>query len=946
MVRKIRTQRSSKPLIVTLVIIAAIVFIHVALDRLYAFRLHGALGYGAIYAKNMWFELATRYLGAALYAGLAFLAVRPFTDLMPKAMYRALQVLAVVLGWIIGFGMWHLQPTAWFLFFHHQPFHYRDPLLHIDMSFYVYQLPLLIGLVGRMIGTLALWLVIRLLTVVGAFLHQQTQITKPNIDNVIHRQARLSLTLLGVLFILFAVMTYLNRFTLMLTSGNGSFVYGPDYVQAHFTLPIFSWLHILLLLITAAAILWQARHIERIVPTDAGFSVPSWRSFRRPLYSFAFYVASVVLSGVVASLVNALYVHPNQNTVELPYINDSIQATRWALGIDHVATQPLSPSPTLTQSDVAASQGALDNVRVNDQGQTTNIYNQLQSLKNYFQFTTAAVDRYNGTEVYVSARQMNVNNLPVQTWVNRTFVYTHGYGIAASPVNKFDAAGLPVFLAQNTPQQTSPPLPHVTRPQIYFGLMNNNVIAPSKQPEFDYPVGNGDHASHYQGGYGLPIRGNRLLLTIEQGNLKYYTSQQFTSKSQWLFDRNIYQRVQAIAPFLTYDHDAYPFINSAGHIEWILDAYTESANIPYAQSFMGTGYIRNSVKVVMDAYTGKVTFYVVNRHDPMLQSLAAAYPSLFTYKIPADVSAHFRYPTDLFDAQANALARYHMTNPSSFYNQDDLWQQAQQIYNQNQTQTRPPVYQMLQMPGQKTTHFVLSELFTPQTKENLNAWLVADNGPVNYGQLTLYQFPQSSLFFGPMQAENQIDSNPTISAQMSLWNQQGSHVVRGNLLLIPLGNTLLYVEPVYLVADRSNSLPQLERVIVDSNKQVYMDTSLGAAIADVLSGTSPTSINPNTPGGTAGGSTSPGTGAGSGGTSGSVGGTGSTTYSKLTTAQLITQANTLFAKYQQDTASGQLAQAGTDLKNLQTVLNLLNARAGSTQTGQSGRTGQTGQVKP
>lgn len=949
-------RRGSFPisLVVLLVVIAAVIVLHIWLDRLYGLKLHNALGYGNVYAKNMWFELATRYLGALAYLGIALVAVRPIASVLPRPAYRGVQILFAVLGWLVGYGMWSLQPTAWYLFFHHHAFNYTDPLLHINAAFYVYDLPILIGLVGRVAGTLVLWMSIRVVAILAAFVQQQMHITKPGFAGLLRRQARALLMVLGTILFLLTGLTYLDRFDLVLTSGNGSFVYGPDFVTAKLTLPIFSWLHILMLLLVTIAVFWQAFHIDGVLPERDGFAIPSWRSFRRPIYAIGLYLVSLILTGVVGGLVNALYVHPNQNTVELPYIKDSIDATRYAMGIQTVHTTPITPQADLNASDVMTNQDALDNVRVNDQGQTTNIYNQLQSFKNYFTFTNAAVDRYQNKEVYIAVRQMDVTKLPVQTWVNQTLVYTHGYGIAASPVNRFDANGLPILWAQNTPQQVTPPIPAVTRPEIYFGLMNNNVIAPSKQPEFDYPVGNSQHSSHYQGGYGLPVQGNRLLLTIEQANLKYYTSDQITSKSQYLFDRNIYQRVEDIAPFLKYDQDAYPFVDNNGHIKWVLDAYTETDNIPYAEQFMNTAYIRNSVKVVMDAYTGQVTFYVVDKNDPMLQSLEDVYPSLFTSNIPPDVAAHFRYPMDLFQAQANALTRYHMTNPSSFYNQDDLWQIAQEVYSQNQTQDRPPVYQMLQMPGETKPRFVISDLFTPQTKDNLNGWLVADNDPANYGQLTLYQFPQSTLVFGPMQAENQIDANPAISQALSLWNQQGSQVVRGNLLLIPVGNAIMYVEPVYLVASRSNSLPQLERVIVDYNEKVYMNTTLTATLQDVLNGNT-AGANGNIYGGSGtglgsnqgvgvGNGTGNGTGTGtsSGATNTAGGATGSTTggtgagasgagasgLGSLSESQLITRANDLFNQYQQDTAAGKLDKAGQDLANLRTVLSVLQAKGG------------------
>lgn len=901
-VYKMTTHRSSrgvKVLRVLFLLAAVIAGIHVWLDELYQLKLHVALGYGDIFSKNMVFQLLTRYLGALLYAGLGALSIVPIKSVLRgpyEQFYAPLKYLFALIGWGIGYSMWSLDATSWFLFFKHSQFHRADPILHTDYAFYVYVLPLVVGLIGRLIGTILLFGIVRGLILMTVLFNQESE-TRQDIVKPIQRQARTVVLLIGVLFLCFAALAYLSRFNTVLTSGNGSFIFGPDFVTTHLTLPVFSWLTVALLLVVMGLFFSLAVRIENLFANKDGFVVLKRRALKRPVVGVSVLIVQLILSPIANALVNGVYVHPNQNVVELPYIKNTIDATRYATGIENVGVQAFNPQTTLTPSAVNREANSLTNVRINDQGQTTAIYNQLQSFKSYFTFSAATVDRYDGYEVYTSARQMNTSNLPVKTWVNQTLVYTHGYGLAMSPVNQFDQNGLPVLWAKNTPQQTVAPLPTITRPEIYFGTTGNDVIAPSKQGEFDYPLGSQDHTSHYAGGYGMPIEGNRWLLALEQGNLKYFTSDQITSQSLWLFDRNIYNRVQDIAPFLHYDHDAFPFVDTSGHIEWMLDAYTESNSIPYAQQFADSQYIRNSVKVVMDAYTGKVTFYVVDKTDPLLTSLRETYPSLFTDAIPADVAAHFRYPIDLFQAQAEALTRYHMTDAAAFYNQEDLWSIANQIYDQNSTEPRPPVYQEVRMPDRSAPQLVLSALFTPTQKDNLNGWFIADNEPGMYGQLTLYQFPQSSLIFGPMQAENQIDSNPTISSQLTLWNQQGSHVVRGDLLLVPVGNAIMYVEPIYLVANRENSLPQLERVVIDFNQKVYIDNTLAAAVQDIFGGAQ----NMPTP-------TAPGT---------------SGTPPKLSDSenQLVQSANQWFQRYQSDTAKGDFTAAGNDLKNLGAALN-------------------------
>lgn len=917
-VRRAKTARGrlpSSPLYIITVIIVALVAIHVWIDRLYGLRTHVALGYGSVYSTNMVFEMCTRYGGAIVYLFLLLLAVRPFRDIVSTPIYRLLKVVAGLLGWAIGYGVWSLDTTSWLLYLHHKPFAVSDPIFHLNESFYVYVLPIWLGVLGRIVGTIVLFMIVRGVFLLVGFAQQQMAMTKTDLATLVRRQIRVLLALGSLLFVCFVALSVLGRYQLAVTSSNGSFIFGPDFVVAMLTIPIFTWIHIAFLVLVAISLVWMCTKINTTVIVRDGFAIPSWRAFKRPIYAFGLYVASIALTAVVGGLVSTLYVHPNQNTVELPYIKNTIDATRWAFNIDKVQMKQFTPSSVLTQAGVNQDSNALQNVRVNDQGQTTAVYNQLQSFKSYFNFTPATVDRYDDKEVYVSARQMDVTKLPVQTWVNKYLVYTHGYGLAASPVNQFDADGLPIMWAKNTPQESQAPIPTITEPRIYFGMMNNDVIAPSKQAEFDYPVGAQDHASNYTGGMALPIVGNRWLLALQEGSLKFFTSGQITDKSQWLFDRDMYQRVADIAPFLRYDQDAFSFVDGQGHVQWMLDAYTQSTNIPYAQQFMGAAYIRNSVKVVMDAYTGKTTFYVIDKSDPMIQTLIQTYPSLFTTDVPADIAAHFRYPNDLFQAQSAAVTRYHITDPSAFFNQEDQWDIAQQIYQQNQTADRPPVYQMVRMPDRPKPEFVLSELFTPHTKQNLNGWMIADNEPDKYGQLTVYQFPQSSLIVGPMQAENQIDSNPTISQQLSLWNQQGSHVVRGDLLLVPLGNAMLYVEPIYLVANRDNALPQLERVVVSFDKQVYINTSLGAAMQDLLQGTVSAAPEPNTPQGGAGP-----------GTSGQL-------PDGKPAGDLATQANQLLQQYESDTAKGDFETAGKDLKQLGDVLSQLKGLSGSGNKG-------------
>jgi uncharacterized membrane protein (UPF0182 family) len=880
------------------IIILLLVIGKAFLSQLFLFKLQEALGFISVYKTNLTISLAIPILSAVVFCILSVLLIRKID--FPNAGFKILRVVYGIFGLIFGTSIAHINPTAWLLFFNHELFSKTDPVYHLDYSFYVYQLPIIQNLFWKILGIIVYFIVLK---VIITFVINIS--TDPKQFNIKSSGQIISIVdvmsdkkfapntktfpsisrFIGLLFLIFAVEEFLTRFSILYNSKEGTFLYGPGFMDTHFTIPVSITIESLLLLLIA--VIFFAYSLKRV----ADLKVP-----KLMFISIGSFIGACVLLFLIGLGINNFYVHPNQASVESPYIQKTIDATRWGFQIDNIKTKTFNSSSQLTESNLNQNQNMISNVRINDIGQTKAIYNQLQSFKNYFTFGDASTDRYKGQQVYIDARQMDITKIPVQTWINQNLVYTHGYGIAASPVNEFNSDGLPIEIAKDTPITTSEPMSKVTQPNIYFGTMDNIVIAPTTQSEFDYPSGDSDHTSHYQGGYGLPVKANQLLLAMETGSIKYLTSTQFTQQSQYLFDRNIYNRVKDIAPFLTYDNDAYPFVDSNGHIQWILNAYTQTDNIPYAQSFNGVNYQRNSVKVVMDAYTGKVTFYVTDASEPMIKSLMEIYPDLFTTKFPNDVKNHFLYPKQMFDNQSSAVAEYHMTDPTTFYNKVDLWDVAQEIYNQNQKETRPSVYQMLQMPGQSKPSFLLSQLFTPNQKMNLNGWLVAGNDPGEYGQLTLYQFPESTLFFGPMQAENQIDSDPTVSSQLTLWNQQGSHVVRGNLLLVPIGDAPIYIEPVYLVADRSGSLPQLQRVVIDFNKKVYMGNSLEDAlknlVADLSGGAVPSSPN----------------------------GTTNQLSKNQTIQQLAQQANSLLDDYNKQNAAGNYTNAGKDLDQVKQII--------------------------
>lgn len=879
---------------IVIFIIAFIILAVTGINLDFNIQKHVALGFPSVYELNLETYLIPMLISAFLFCILTVLLVRHYLYKSHIFMYQGILILSGVIGWVFGMGIGNINPVQWLLFLHHANFSQSDPIFHLNYAFYVYQLPILESVVNKLIGAIFFLSIVGVASLALLFVTRTTQFEH------LEKRFRHILSFFSLIFILGAISHFMGRYSSLFNKESGNFLYGPGFTAVHFTIPSI-WVTSFLILLIGVSIFTFSLKKKTLMQ----WNWSQLQNFKWILTSFAAFVVVGILISIVAAGINRFHVHPNEASVQKKYIKHTIQATRWAFGINDVKTKAINPKMNLSNRAIKQNQLVLANVRINDIGQTKAIYNQLQSFKNYFQFVSPDVDRYNGHEVYVDARQMDQSKLPVQTWINEKFVYTHGYGLAASPVNKFNNNGLPITIAKDTPQMTKKPMPQIKQPDIYFGTMEANVIAPSKQKEFDYPVGSADHSSHYNGGHGIPIKGNRILLTLEEGTLKYFTSQQITSKSELLFDRDIHNRAKDIAPFLNYGKDVFPFVNQKGQIEWMMDAYTETNNIPYAERLEGVNYIRNPVKVVMNAYTGKMTYYVINPKDPMIQSLMKVYPKLFTTKIPNDIKKHFRYPKKLFQLQTKIITTYHMTNPVAFYNREDLWNQSQEIYQQNQKVVRPPIYQMLEMPGQAKPHFVLSQLFTPNQKMNLNGWLVAGNDPGEYGKLTLYQFPDKKLVFGPLQTENEIDSNPDISSQLTLWNQNGSKVIRGNLLLIPIANTTIYIEPVYLVSDRNGSLPQLQRVIVDFNKKVYMGNNLADALKKMINGmVGKAPVKSNSPSNSKnqpGQSTGPSKGNG-------------------TLQQLARQANNLLNDYKKQTANGNFTKAGQDLNKVQNIL--------------------------
>ncbi|HLY67451.1 MAG TPA: UPF0182 family protein, partial [Chloroflexota bacterium] len=565
-------------------------------------------------------------------------------------------------------------------------------------------------------------------------------------------------------------------------------------------------------------------------------------------------VALIVAGGIIPSFVQQFQVKPNELSLEKPYIENNIEATRRAFNLESVAVQDFNVQDQVTQGQVQQSQATIKNIRLLDYRPLQTTYNQIQSIRQYYDFPSIEVDRYeiNGDyqQVMLGARELDTTRLPsnAQSWVNLHLQYTHGYGIAMSPVADVNSEGLPQLIEHDLPPQG--PL-QITRPEIYYGTQTRNwVIVNSTQQEFDYPQGDANVFSTYQGGAGVPVDSliKRLAFAWRFGDLNIVISPTLTSDSKILFNRLIQQRLQTIAPFLTYDHDPYIVVDS-GKLYWLQDAYTTTDHYPYSQPIEGFNYIRNSVKIVVDAYDGSTTYYVADPTDPLIQTYERIFPALFKplSDMPAGLRAHIRYPEDMFLAQMEMYQTYHMTDPQTFYNREDLWALPQERFSQTTGQQTAaqqqiePYYVLMRLPGETKDEFLLLLPFTPATKSNMISWLVARSDGADYGKLLAYKLPKDKTIYGPLQIESLIDQDPTISGQLTLWNQQGSHVLRGNLLVIPVGQSFLYVEPLYLQA-QSSPLPELKRVIVGNGNKIAMTETLDDSLKQLFAAA------PGTPG--------------------------------------------------------------------------------------------------
>lgn len=789
-----------------------------------------SLAYGSIFrteivAKVLLFVGAT-LVSALFLGGNMVLALR----LLPGADWvdeRAAQnniwrsrvgpLLAWVLALVLGIAFGSSAQGNWMdvlRFLNSTPVGKVDPLFNLDLSYYLFRLDTLLLLKNALV-----WLILLAAGLTAAVYALALRRRFPPVP-LAH------ISVLGTMFL--AVMYWHYRLQIhMLVFSRNSAAYGAGYTDVHARIPAYTIISVIVLVCAALLLVNLWRRTWRWLAAGVGL----WL------------VSILVLGTIYPAIVQALQVRPAELDVERPYIIYNIQSTLDAYGLNQVEETNFPITGTLTMEDVAQNRPTIDNIRLWDHRPLRSTYGQLQYLRYYYSFRDIDVDRYTlggkYREVELSVRELDVDDLheEAQTWVNRHLVYTHGYGVVLSPVNESCGEGQPCLFLRDIPPVASYPELALQHPEIYFGESSDNyVIVGTKVDEFDYPQGEADVYARYQGQDGVSISSffNRVAFALRYGELPILVSDSIGGESRILYHRTIQDRVERIAPFLWYDADPYPVIVD-GRIYWIQDAYTISRRYPYSRPWDGElNYLRAAVKVVIDAYEGTTTYYIVDESDPVVQAYARIFPALFrpAVEMPAGLREHWRYPEQAFRVQTAMYATYHMDDPRVFYNKEDSWDYAQETYDY-ETAPMDAYYVIMRLPAWESEELLLMVPFTPSGRDNMVAWMHVQCDGDDYGQLGVFKFPKDTLVYGPYQVEARMNQTPEISQQLSLWDQRGSNVIRGNLLVIPIDHNLLYVAPIYLQAE-TGQIPELKRVIVAYGEQVAMAETLEEGLRAVL----------------------------------------------------------------------------------------------------------------
>jgi hypothetical protein len=702
------------------------------------------------------------------------------------------------------------------------PFGTADPLFDRDLGFFVFTLPFFRMVTGwattLVVGTLLLTLVVYVL---------QRSLVLTQRGPRLAAGARTHLLALGALLLaLTAVRFWLDRFELVYSPRG--IVFGATYTDIFASLPVLSVLAVLSALCAVACLVQLSRPGLRLVATGLGVLAVVW----------------VVGLGVYPSLLQRFRVTPNELAAERPFIEHNIRMTRKAYGLDRIEEKEFPADETLDARALERNAPTVQNIRLWDHRPLLRTFAQLQEIRTYYKFVDVDNDRYTVGGQYrqlmLSPRELSYQHLQSRIWINEHLTFTHGYGVVVGPVNRITPEGLPEFFVKDIPPR-SEGFPRITRPEIYYGEISNAyVLVRTRSQELDYPAGDQNVYTEYRGRGGVPLSSwlRKLAFAVRFGEIKILLSNDLTRDSRIMINRTVTERVREVAPFFHYDRDPYVVITDEGRLVWMLDGYTTTDRYPYSDPVRGVGnYIRNSVKVTVDAYDGTVTFYVADPTDPIVQAYGRAFPGLLRplQQMPEDLQRHIRYPEDFFAIQARKYATYHMEDPQVFYNKEDQWAIPRRSVEGREREMEP-YYTIMRLPGERKEEFILLTLFNPARRDNMIAWLAARSDPPNYGRLIVYNVPKQKLVYGPRQIDARIDQDPVISQQLSLWNQRGSTVIRGSLLAIPIDQSLIYVQPLYLAAAEQGALPELRRVIVAYGNQIAMEPTLEQSLMRIFGG--------------------------------------------------------------------------------------------------------------
>ncbi len=792
------------------------------------FVLGGLLGAGAIlWSASLARRFAEQAVGAIEMPGSAQM----------RAMQRPFSLAVIGGGLFLALNMAGVAAARWehvLRFFRASPFGETDPQFGLDIGFFVFTLPVYRFLQGWLLTVALLALVAAIAVYAFRIVFPQVQMPLEGtaeyrpaapINIIVSRPMRLHvLGLAAILLVLVAWGHWLSVYDLVYSPRGASF--GASYADVHARLPA---LRLQAVMALVAAVL---------------IGITAFRQGYRPaiIGAAAWIGTGLLAGGVYPALLSRFVVQPQELERERPYIERTIRMTRQAYALDRIAEAPIAGEEMVTATDLARAPTTVANIRLWDPGPLLVTYNQIQSIRLYYDFVDVDVDRYTldgrYRQVMLAARELSPEKLPsqAQTWVNRRLQFTHGYGVAMSPVNELTPEGLPTLFLQDVPPIGNP---RVDRPEVYYGEKSRDyVIVRTRSLEFNYPKGEENVYTTYQGktGVGLGSSLRRLLFAWRFRDLNILISGAITPESVILYHRNITERVARLVPFLRLDGDPYVVV-ADGRLYWIIDAYTYTDRYPYSTPAKeGFNYVRNSVKAVVDAYNGTVALYIAEPDDAMIQTYARIFPGLFQPlgALPASLRPHLRYPQDIFAVQSQMYRTFHMQDPRVFYNKEDMWSLPQEVYTDKPVEMTP-YYVIMRLPGEATEEYVLIMPFTPPGKQNMITWLAARSDGEHYGKLLAFRYPKDKLVYGPMQIEARINQDPRISEQFTLWNQAGNRVIRGNMIVIPIGQSNLYVEPIYLQAEQGR-LPEMKRVVLASGNRVAMAPTASSALQALLAG--------------------------------------------------------------------------------------------------------------